>query len=337
MTPIQEVAAKAGVSVATVSRVLNNNPYVKIDTREKVMQAIKELKYSPNLSGRILRRNETKVILILLPTISNPFYSTAVAAIRYVADKMGYIVMICNTESSEKKELQYLDLLKHKQADGAIVMSQEMDIKKLEEIGASHPIVQCFEYRQSDSLSFVSVDNEKAAYEAVNYLMSLGHEKIGLVGCNTQYSSAKQREEGYKRALLDANMKLDPHLIIRGDYGFNSGYDSAIKLMERAQLPTAIFAISDMQAIGVIKALKTKGIRVPQDVSVMGFDNIAFSKIYDPGITTVNQPTYKMGSKAMTILLDQLKGESDSPQHIIMKHDLIIRESTCIKKLNNVD
>jgi len=328
MTPIQEVAERASVSVATVSRVLNNNPYVKEATREKVMKAIKALNYSPNMSGRILRRNETKVILVLLPTISNPFYSKAVAGISHIADKMGYLIMICNTESSLNKEMEYLNLLRFKQADGAIIMTQAMDVKQLEELGASYPIVQCFEYRHSDNLSYVSVDNEKAAYEAVNYLIGIGHRRIGLVGCHPQFSSAEQREEGYKRALRDANIDLDPGLIIRGNYGFKSGHDCAIKLMENGPLPSAIFAISDMQAIGVIKALTSRGIKVPRDVSVVGFDNIAFSAIYDPGITTVSQPTYKIGSKAMEILIKQIKCESINPQHVFIKHGLIVREST---------
>jgi LacI family repressor for deo operon, udp, cdd, tsx, nupC, and nupG len=327
MTPIQEVARQANVSVATVSRVLNNNPYVKEATREKVMKAIKALNYSPNMSGRILRRNETKVVLVLLPTISNPFYSKAVAGISHIADKMGYLIMICNTESSLSKEMEYLDMLRYKQADGAIIMSQAMNVDQLEEIGASYPIVQCFEYRQSNNLSYVSVDNEKAAYDAVSYLIGLGHKRIGLVGCHPQYTSAQQREEGYLRALRDSNIAPD-HLIIRGNYGFKSGYDCAAKLMESGNLPSAIFAISDMQAIGVIKAFTSKGIKVPHDVSVMGFDNIAFSGIYDPGITTVSQPTYKIGSRAMDILIKQIKGELVNPQHIFIKHGLIVREST---------
>lgn len=325
MTPIQEVAKRANVSVATISRVLNNSPNVKNETRERVMNAIKELNYSPNLSGRILRRNETKIVLVLLPTISNPFYSKAVTGIRHAADKLGYLILICNTESDVKKEMEYLDLLRYKQADGAIMMSKESDIGKLEEIGASHPIVQCFEYRKSDMLSYVSVDNEQAAYEAVKYLIGLGHRRIGLVGCDTQYPSAEQRESGYKKALHEANIELDTDLIIRGDYGFRSGFNCAGKLMEHK--PTAIFAISDMQAIGVIKALKGMGLSVPEDISVVGFDNVTFSEIYDPGITTVSQPTYKMGSKAMNILIDELKGGSKTPQQIIMKHELIIRDS----------
>lgn len=325
MTPIQEVAKKANVSVATISRVLNNSPYVKNETRERVLDAIKELNYSPNLSGRILRRNETKIVLVLLPTISNPFYSKAVTGIRHTADKLGYLILICNTESDAKKEMEYLNLLKFKQADGAIMMSKESDIEKLEEIGASHPIVQCFEYRKSDKLSYVSVDNEQAAYEAVKYLIELGHKRIGLVGCDTKYPSAEQRESGYKKALRDANIEIDSDLIIRGDYGFRSGYNCAGKLVE--QKPTAIFAISDMQAIGVTKALKGMGLKVPEDISVVGFDNVTFSEIYDPGITTVSQPTYNMGSKAMDILIGELKGESKAPQQIIMKHELIIRES----------
>ena len=328
MTPIQEVAKKAKVSVATVSRVLNNNPYVKEETRERVIDAIKELNYSPNLSGRILRRNETKIILILLPTISNSFYSKAVRGIRHVADKNGYLTMICNTESDIKKEIKYLDLLKHKQADGAIIMSQESGVDELERLAGEFPIVQCFEYRKSDSISYVSIDNEKAAYEAVSYLIGIGHKRIGLISSNTRYTSAEQREKGYINALSNANINIDEDLIIRGDYGFNSGFDCANKLISLNKSPTAIFAISDMQAIGVIKALKNRGIRIPEDISVVGFDNIAFSAIYDPAVTTVSQPIYRIGIKAMRILISRIKDETYPAQHIIMRHGLVIREST---------
>lgn len=328
MTPIQEVAKRANVSVATVSRVLNNNQYVKEETRQRVVKVIKEMNYSPNLSGRILRRNETKIILVLLPTISNPFFSKVVTGIRHVADKFGYLLMICNTDSDIKKEIEFLDLLKFKQADGAIIISHELEAKQVDEIGSSFPLVQCFEYRDMDNISYVSIDNEKAAYEAVSYLIGIGHTRIGFVGCNTLYSSAKQREQGYINALNEANIEVSPKRMIYGNYGFKSGYDCVGKFLEDDQAPTAIFAISDMQAIGIMKALKNKGIRVPEDISVIGFDNIDFSRIYDPGLTTVSQPAYKIGSRAMSLLISHIKEEDDKPQHILLKHNLIVREST---------
>lgn len=332
MTPIQEVAKRANVSVATVSRVLNNNPYVKEETRARVAKVIKELNYSPNLSGRILRRNETETILVLLNTISNPFFSKAVTGIRHIADKMGYLIMICNTEADIKKEVEFLNLLRYRQADGAIIITQEMDQKGLEEIDANFPIVQCFEYHDSSKLSYVSIDNERAAYEAVSYLISIGHKNIGFVGCDSSYPSAKQREQGYVSALKEAKIELNDSLMIRGNYGFKSGYECGKKFMELDQRPTAIFAISDMQAIGVIRALKNCGVRVPEDISVVGFDNIAFSEIYDPSLTTVSQPAYKIGSRAMSLLVSRIKDEKYKTQHILLKHNLIIRESTVENK-----
>ena len=327
MSTIKQVAERANVSVATVSRVINNNTNVKEATRQAVEKAISELNYSPNLSGRILRRNETKNILVLLPTISNPFYSKAVAGIRHAADKLGYLIMICNTEGDESKENEFFNLLKYKQADGAIIISLEMAISQLEEIGRHYPVVQCFEHH-SKGISFVSIDNKKAAADAVDYLISIGHREIALIGCDTAYPSARQREEGYIKALKKAHITPDETLIIRGNYGFKSGYACAEKLMLRDKLPTAIFAISDMQAIGAIKAMRDHDIRVPEEISVVGFDDISFAAMYNPGLTTVSQPAYMVGEEAVSILIDRIKGEDYTPKQILFEHDLVIRDST---------
>ena len=327
MATIKEVAERANVSVATVSRVINNNTNVKKATREVVEKAVKELKYSPNLSGRILRRNETRIILVLVPTISNPFYSKAVVGIRHAADKQGYLIMVCNTESDANKEIEFLNLLKYKQADGAIVISLEMDISQLEEIGQYFPIVQCFEHH-SKGISYVSIDNVQAAIDAVEYLIGLGHRKIAFIGCDSPYPSARQREQGYIEALRKAKIEPDPEMMIHGDYGFKSGYANAVDLLERKKDMTAIFAISDMQAIGAIKALGDRGMCVPEDISVMGFDNISFASIYNPGITTISQPAYMVGTEAVRILIERIKDSDYAPQQVLFKHKLIVRDST---------
>jgi len=335
MTPIQEVAMRARVSVATVSRVLNNSTGVKQETRIKVLQAMKDLHYRPNLSGRFLRKNETRLILVLLPTISNPFYAKAIKGIQDVADNSGYLIMICNTESNTKKEIEFINLAKNRLADGIIIMSQELDVAEFREIIQDVSVIQCFEYDDHPDISYVSIDNEKAAYDAVEHLVKLGHQRVGLLSVNAHYLSARHRENGYRKALADAHMTIDESLIARGSYRYKSGYENAIQLLTSQCPPTAIFAVSDVLAIGAVKAIKSLGLSVPEDVSVMGFDNIYFSSMYSPSISTVSQPAYQIGEKAMELLIDMMKGEKKLDQHILLDHHLIIRESTaCLRQMD---
>jgi LacI family transcriptional regulator, repressor for deo operon, udp, cdd, tsx, nupC, and nupG len=328
MVTIQEVAKAAGVSVATVSRVLNNSPSVNPDTREKVQNIIERLNYRPNLLGRNLRRSETKMILVLLPSISNPFYSKIVRGIEDVAHRNGYNILLCNTNSDSQRERVYIDLLRNRLADGIILMASDLDKDELSEIGKQFPVVQCCEYKEGAKVSHVSIDNVGAAYKVMKHLISLGHRRIGMIGCNNKNVSSIQREEGYKRALKDNSIEFDASLIKYGDYGFKSGLMAAKGFLDMKDRPTAIFAISDMMAIGVIKELKNNGLKVPADMAVVGFDNISMASMYDPALTTVSQHQYDLGCTAMELLLKQARGEVAESQDLYMEYELIIREST---------
>lgn len=328
MATIQDVAKKAGVSVATVSRVLNDSPAVSHEAKEKVMNAIKELNYHPNLLGRNLRRMETKMILALLPNVSNPFYARIVKGIEDVGHKNGYNVMLCNTDSDIKRERIYLELLKNKLSDGVIFMAPEMDKDELTLIGQNYPVVQCCEYKEGARVSHVSIDNFAAAYKAVKHLTGLGHRRIGMISSDKNFLSVKQREAGYKKALQDEGIEFDENLVKYGDYGFKSGLRAAKQLLSMNLRPTAIFAISDIMAIGAIRAAKEAGLKVPEDVAVVGFDNISFASMYDPMLTTISQPKYDLGCVAMELLLKHINGKLSEPQNIILEHELIIREST---------
>lgn len=328
MATIQDVAHLANVSVATVSRVLNNSNSVKPDTQHAVMEAIRKLGYQPNLLGRNLRRLQTKMVLVLLPTISNTFYSKIVQGIEDVGHKNGYNVMICTTGADVQREQVYLELLKNRLADGIIFMAPQIDAVDLSEIGKNYHVVQCCEYKEGAEVSRVSIDNSAAAYEATQHLIKLGHRKIGFISSNSGFLSASRREEGYKAALRDAGIELNPGWIQYGDYGFKSGLRVTKGFLQMDEPPTAIFAISDMMAIGAVRAIEEHGLRVPDDVAVMGFDNISFAAMYDPRLTTISQPQYDMGSIAMNMLLDQIKGKEKKVQQIILEHELVIREST---------
>ncbi len=333
MATIVDVAREAEVSVATVSRVLNNSTSVLPKTREAVLEAIEKLNYKPNLLGRNLRRSQTKMILVLLPTVSNPFYSGIVKGIEDIGHKNGYNIMLCNTNSDYQREKTYLELLKNKLSDGVIFMAPELNEEELSEIGSKYPAVQCCEYKEGACVSHVSIDNYKAAYEIVSHLIELGHRRIGLIGSKSNCISSIQRHEAYKRALEDNGIQFDTDLVGYGNYSYKRALKAAKALLSRDDRPTAIFAISDIMAIGAIRAAKEARLRVPHDVAVAGFDNIDFASMYDPMITTIAQPRYEMGCVAMELLLKQIKGELDEPKSIMLDYNLIIRESTKVDTL----
>jgi len=325
---IKDVAKDAGVSAATVSRVINNSPTVTASTRETVMAVIKKLNYQPNLLGRNLRRTETRLILVLLQNMANPFYARIVKGIEDVGHKNGYHVMLCNTDSDHEREKVYLELLRNRLADGVIFMAPMLGKEELTEIGKRFPVVQCCEYKEGAQVSHVSIDNHAAAYKAVRHLISAGHRRIGMISCRNSYVSISQRESGYKKALEDAGITFEEEYIKYGDYGFNSGLRAANQLLSMDDRPTAIFAISDLMAIGALRAIREKGLSVPEDVAAAGFDNISFSSMCNPMLTTISQPKYDLGCLAMDLLLKQIRGEAKEHKGIFLEYELIIREST---------
>jgi len=328
MSTIQDVAKAAGVSVATVSRVLNKSKSVSAETRELVLDTIKKLNYQPNLLGRNLRRTETRLILILLPSISNPFYAMLVKGAEDVAHKNGYNVMLCNTDSDINRERAYLELLKNRLADGLIFMSPEIDKEELTNISEGFPVVQCCEYKEGADVPRVAIDNLAAAYKAVKHLVGIGHRRIGMISGRNEYVSTKQRELGYRKALEDSGIDFDDTLIKHGNYGFRSGLRAANQLLSMSNRPTAIFAISDSMAVGAIRAAKENGFKVPVDLAVVGFDDISFASMCEPPLTTISQPKYDLGCTAMEMLLWQIQGKHVETNEIVLEHELIIRQST---------
>lgn len=329
---IREVAKRAGVSIATVSRVLNNDKRVKEDTYDRVRSIIDKYDYQPNMLGRNLRRTETKMILVITPSVSYPFHARVMEGIEETAVNNSYNIILCNTKLDSIKEEYYLDLLKTKRADGVIIMSPVLSLDKLHKIAENYAIIQCSEYEEHADISLVTIDNYAAAYEAVNYLLSLGHKRIAMIGYRLKYMHAVNREQGYVNALADAGICVDPALVHHVD--FDSAYNSErigevvkafLSLEER---PTAIFALSDMLAYCVMHAITQCGLKVPDDISVMGFDDISFSSLISPGLSTISHPKFTMGSAATTLLIQQINGEIDKPQKVFLDYKMVIRDST---------
>ncbi len=328
---IRDVATKCGVSVATVSRVLNGSVEVKKETRELVLEVVKKLNYQPNFTGRNLRKKETKLILILLPTIVNPFFAKVVKGMEDFSRNSGYNIMLGTTYENKEIEHSYLNLLRNKLVDGVIFFGTALDRKEIISLNQTYNILRCSEYNDDIHLSFVTIDNEKAAFEAVWHLIKCGCKNILYVTANDNSMSSINRLEGYKRALRSARIDFNPDNIIYGNYGYNSSYNLIKNKMEQGITFDGVFAISDKMASGCIKALKENGIDIPKQVKVVGFDNVDISYMTSPEITTISQPQYKIGETAIKMLIDKIQGKQVE-KGVILEHKLIIRNSTMIGK-----
>ncbi|GGA65411.1 LacI family DNA-binding transcriptional regulator [Ornithinibacillus halotolerans] len=326
MANIQQIAKKAGVSVATVSRVLNNATLVSPKTRSKVEEAIKELNYEPSMLGRNLRNSESRLILVLLPSISNPFYTEIINGIQNTAIASDYNILLCETDSKPERENIYFNMVKNKLADGVISMDPTVNMQKLNELAEKHPVILCSEYEKGGSIPYVTVDSELAAYQAVKHLIRLGNERIALISSDEKFLYARQRREGYERALREFQLPIRKEWIYHTKaLDFQHGVHAMRMLLQLEEKPTAVFAVSDTLAIGALKAINMYA-NTEEQIAVVGFDNISFSSMTNPTLTTVSQPMYDMGKIAAEMLLSRLKGEK--VENIVLEHELIIREST---------
>lgn len=330
MATIEDVAREAGVSVATVSRVINSIGVVRKETVERVKDAIQKLSYTPNLAARNLRRNESRVILMLAPNFTNPYYSQILSGICDMSRRLGYITLVCNTyDTLTLRQDDIVELIEANNADGTIILACNYDDEWLGHYSGSHPIVLCSEYADHTKLAHISVDNFTAAYESVQYLIGLGHRNIGFVGSENKFMSTRERYKGYRRALADAGLQFRDANTDEGsiDYTFQSGRLAAERLLMRPNRPTAIFCVSDVLALGVIAQAGEMGIDVPSQLSVTGFDDVDYTTMFHPNLTTVSVPCYELGSKAMQLLQQCIQHKPDIEKHVFLQHEFIVRES----------
>lgn len=335
MATIKDVANLSGFSVATVSRTLNQPEHVTEETRQRVMDAVRRLNYSPNYLGKNLRQLRTKRILVVLSSISNQFYSRVLRGIEDKAREQDYNVLIFTTRDLKKNTLEALNLLQSKVVDGAIFMTAHQVEKEISELNRSFPIVCACEPVADDDIPCVTIDNYAASREATEYLLNKGKRRIALLSIESELldneylgkrvGSAVLREKGYRDALEEHGIPADDALIIREGFTYKSGVRGVEKLLSMESLPDAVFALSDACAIGALRAFSDHGIRTPEDISVVGFDNTAISEVYTPSVTTIAQPQYHIGEKAMELLFDRINGKD--AQSVFMEHRLICRES----------
>ena len=307
-TSIKDVAKEAGVSIATVSRVLNDIDVVNEDTKKKVLDAIKELGYRPNIVARSLKTQRTKTIGILIPDISSQFYPEIVRGAEDVANIYDYNVILCNSDFDYDKEKDYLRVLKEKMVDGVIYMSSSLEEESLDIINDLDLKTVLVETKDSEErLPSVTIDNVEATYEATKYLLDKGIKNIAFVGVEKNSINAwGYRFLGYERALKEAGIEVDEELVFLKNLKYKTGHDAAATFLKSNKKIEGIICASDEIAMGVINGLREKGINTPEDVSVIGFNNNAVASYFYPKLTTISQPSYDMGSVAMRMLFNIL-------------------------------
>ncbi|WP_336756719.1 LacI family DNA-binding transcriptional regulator [Pantoea sp. USHLN298] len=303
---IEKVAQLAGVSKATVSRVLNAHPGVKPDTREKVLSAIAACDYQPNLLARQLRTAQSHMLLVLISDITNPFCSRVVQGIEAEAELHGYHILLCHSASQLQREAAYLTLLTGKVVDGVITMDAASGLQDLQNIIAGAPWVQCSEFDPAIPASSVTIDHLAAARDTVHYLAGKGRKRIGLVNGDMRYLYSHHREQGYRQAISALGLEWSG-VAYASDISTEAGSQALQQLLALPQPPDAVFAVSDVLAVGVIHAALEAGLRVPEDLAVVGFDGIPFTRSLNPPLTTIEQPMYQLGARSVQLLLQKIR------------------------------
>jgi LacI family transcriptional regulator len=327
---IKDIAQEAGVSYATVSRALNNKYGVKPATRKRIMALAQARGYTPNAIARGLVKKETLSIGLIIPDISNPFFPQVARGVEDAAKERGYSVFLCNTSYDSDREAHYLNLLVEKRVDGIILASgfQSGEASVNASAGAI-PIVSLCARFETVHNSFVVIDNERGGILAIRHLIEQGYESIGFIGTQREVDVEGQRFKGYRLALEQFNMPYEERHTVTGDLKREGGYEVIRRIIASGDYPRAFFVENDLMALGVIQGIKEEGLRVPEDIAVVGFDDIAFASFPEIGLTTVRQPKFEMGKLAATLLLDTIAEVTTTPKKYILEPELIVRTSSC--------
>jgi len=334
---IYDVAKKAGVGIGTVSRVINNSPHISPKTREKILKVIKELKYQPHAMAQSLARKRTNSIACIVPDFTGYFFMELLRNVQRQISKHGYDLILYSVDEDDKKEAFLRKILHEKKVDGVLLLSMEISDQEVERfLNSRLPIVllDCY-HPQLDS---ITIENEQGAYLATNHLIDLGHRKIAMITGQLSSLPSSIRLKGYKKALYEHEIKFREDYVIAvnshediditSNHGFNdkAGYIAMQQLLNiEKDKPTAVFISSDIQAIGAMKAISDRGLKIPDDMAVVGFDDIQLAGIV--GLTTMHQPMEEMGKLAVERLIEKINNFQLSKYKNFLKTNLIIRES----------
>ncbi len=325
MATIRDVSRESGLSIATVSRAISNPEMVSKQSLRRVNQAIEKLQYRPNLTSQKFRLQRTNTIVVLVPNIANLFFAQLISGVEDTAAKHGFNVLLGDTRDSASRDQEFIQLVETRQADGLIQLTPHNDkavlpIKDVKAVNAAGSA--------GTPYYSVRIDNEEAAAKMVTYLVSQGHRRIGMISGLKDNLHSMARQDGYKQALENAGIAFDEELVVEGDFSFWSGFNAVKHFVNMDEQPTALFCANDEMAIGALKGLKEKGLKVPDNISVTGFDDLDMANYCDPPLTTIRQPAVRMGEEAAELLFRIIEGEQPKLTEYILPFEIIIREST---------
>lgn len=327
---MQQIADRAGVSIGTVSNVVNGTARVRTDLRLRVQEAIRTLGFQPSALAQGLRFNRSKMLGMIVPDITNPFFPGVVRGAEDIAFRNSYRLVLCNTDNNPAKEALYIAELKSFRAAGLMIIpaaGSDLASELSTDAPLSQPVVcidRCPDGWTGDG---VVVANEEGAYQATKHLIRSGHRQLAVITGPALLANATERLNGFKRALREARLVIAAEFIQEAAFDTRTGSQAAKRLLRMLPRPTAIFACNDLMALGVLHTLHELGLRCPEDVSVVGFDNLEFCEYTNPALTSVYQPGYQMGTAAAGLLVERIKGLEDSPKRIALQTELKIRNS----------
>jgi len=330
MATLEDVAREADVSVSTVSRVFNNPEKVSPHTRAQVRQAAEALGYQPSRVARRLRLEEGKANLIglVIPDIQNPFFANITRGVEDVARDNDYALIISNSDEDPDKQKLAVDTLKTEDVDGVIVppvSAEDPEVRRLLDCGIA---VVCVDRRMKDTrVDTIVSDNQQGAYDAVSHLIELGHERIAFIGGIPRISTSTERREGYEKALRDHDLPVDPDLIKEGDSRRERGTYLTNDLLDLDDPPTALFTGNNLTTLGALSAINVRGLHVPEDIALVGYDDIPWPMALNPPPTVIDQPGYEMGQRAAQTLLDRIANPNCSPTTVTLQPKLLVRQS----------
>lgn len=327
---MRQIADRADVSIGTVSHVINGTAKVREKLRLRVLEAIRSLGYQPSQLARGLRRNQTSMLGMIIPDVTNPFFPAVVRGVEDVAYKRSFRVVLCNTDNDPHKEISYLNELRSYRPAGLLVIpaAESHIAAELRSVAASGPPVVCIDRRPSGwNGDVVTVANEAGSYAATQHLLRMGHERLAVITGPMHLTNAVERLKGFRRALSEAGLSIEPEYIQEARFNRESGYQAALRLLRMLPRPTAIFACNDLMALGVFLAARELRLTCPDDLSIVGFDNLDFAEFTAPALTTVHQPGYQLGATAARLLLERIDGLKQRPKKIILETELKVRHS----------
>ena len=329
MVNIRDVAKRAGVSAITVSRAMNNSGAVNPATRERINKAIEDLHYVPNTMARSFRSKQTCLLALVLPDVTNPFWTTIARGVEDTASRNGFQVIFCNTDESPEKEANHLNVLLQRRVDGIILAPTTDDKSELLPLKQhTMPCVLIDRRVEGSKCDTVVSNGYDGALKITQHLIELGHRRIAIVAGPDVLSTGQERLEGYRRALQNSGVPLNEDYIVHGNYSEASGHHLVKLLLERNPRPTAIFAGNNFMAVGALHALREARLRIPEDVALVGFDDIPQGSLISPALTVVSQPAYEMGVAAAESLISRLSGKyRGKPRDIVFDTSIILRES----------